>query len=194
MIFRYADGPVSGPASRTVQFIAVMRGSRLLVPLTLVAVLCGPVSAQTTDRGPSLGDVFQEVPRDLWTFLSWDTAIVLGIGGGAALAAHPWDDDLAGELETNVRLNDAMEPGHTYGAFSAQALIGVGLYTGGRLAGKGRLARTGADIMRAQLLSQAYVHIAAQRTVTLHARRYDIAMIPAGGDGYASVTFTLRTR
>jgi membrane-associated phospholipid phosphatase len=246
-----------------------MRGSRLLVPLTLVAVLCGPVSAQTTDRAPSIGDVFQEVPRDLWTFLSWDTAIVLGIGGGAALAAHPWDDDFAGELETNVRLNDAMEPGHTYGAFSAQALIGAGLYTGGRLAGKGRLARTGADIMRAQLLSQAYVQaikftvqrerpdgsnsvsfpsghsasafatatvlqrhygwkagvpaavlaayvatarvhdnkhylsdvvfgaamgIAAQRTVTLHARRYDIAMIPAGGDGYASLTFTLRTR
>lgn len=240
-----------------------------MVSLALVAGVCGPVSAQPLDRAPSLGNVLQEVPRDLWKFLSWDTAIVLGIGGGAALAVHPWDDDFAGELETNVRLNDAMEPGHTYGAFGAQALFGVGLYTGGRLAGKGRLAQTGADIMRAQILSQAYVQaikftaqrerpdgsnsvsfpsghsasafatatvlqrhygwkvgvpatvlaayvatarvhdnkhylsdvvfgaamgIAAQRTVTLHARRYDISMIPAAGDGYASVTFAVRTR
>jgi hypothetical protein len=194
---------------------------------------------------------------------------VLGVGGGAALAVHPWDDDFAGELETNPSLNDAMAPGHTYGAFGAQALIGVGLYTGGRLAGKGRLARTGADIMRAQILSQAYtqaikftvqrerpdgsnhvsfpsghsasafatatvlqrhygwkvgvpatvvaayvatarVHdnkhylsdvvfgaamgIAAQRTVTLHSRRYELAMVPAGGPGYASVTVTMRPR
>lgn len=255
--------------SRPVQSIAVTRSCRLVVSLVLVAVACGPASAQTVDRAPSLGDVFQNVPRDLWKFLSWDTAIVLGIGGGAALAAHPWDDNLAGELETNVRLNDAMQPGHTYGAFSAQALIGVGLYTGGRLAKKGRLAQTGADIIRAQILSQAYVQaikftvqrerpdgsnsvsfpsghsasafatatvlqrhygwkvgvpaavlaayvatarvhdnkhylsdvvfgaamgIAAQRTVTLHSRRYDMAMVPAAGPGYASVTMTLRTR
>ena len=100
--------------------------------------------------------MLKDIPHDLWAFLSWDTAIVLGVGGGAALAVHPWDDDLAGEVETNVRLNDAMEPGHTYGAFGAQALLGVALYTGGRVAGKSRLARAGADIMRAQILSQAY--------------------------------------
>jgi len=97
------------------------------------------------------------MPRDLWHFISWDTAAVLGIGGGAALVGHIWDDDLAGELETNIRLNDAMQPGHTYGAFSVQALVGVGLYTGGWIAKKQGLAVTGADIMRAQILSQAYV-------------------------------------
>jgi hypothetical protein len=36
--------------------------------------------------------------------------------------------------------------------------------------------------------------IAAQRTVTLHSRRYDMAMIPAAGPGSASVTMTVRTR
>ena len=266
---RYDDRPVSGAAPRPVQSIAVRRSCRLVVSLVLVAVACGPASAQTVDRGPTPGRILEDIPRDLWKFLSWDTAIVLGIGGGTALAVHPWDDDLAGELETNVRLNDAMEPGHTYGAFGAQALIGVGLYTGGRLAKKGRLAQTGADIIRAQILSQAYVQaikftvqrerpdgsnsvsfpsghsasafatatvlqrhygwkvgvpaavlaayvatarvhdnkhylsdvvfgaamgIAAQRTVTLHSRRYDMAMVPAAGAGYASVTFTVRTR
>ena len=140
--------------------LAVRRGCQILVSLALVAFVCGTASAQTFPApapAPSLGVVVREIPRDLWKFLSWDTAVVLGVGGGAALIGHQWDDDLAGEVETNVRLNDAMQPGHTYGAFSFQALVGVALYTGGRVAGKGGLARTGADIMRAQILSQAYV-------------------------------------
>jgi hypothetical protein len=126
--------------------------------LALLVIACPAASAQTPSPAPPpIGAVFREVPRDLWRFISWDTAAVLGIGGGAALVGHAWDDDLAGEVETNVRLNDAMEPGHTYGAFSAQVLVGVGLYSGGWFAKKGRLATAGADIMRAQLLSQAYV-------------------------------------
>src|SRR5690348_12878010 len=96
-----------------------------------------PLAAQNAaPPPPSLGAVISQVPPDLWHFLSWDTAAVLGIGGGAAALGHIWDDDLAGELETNVRLNDAMAPGNTYGAFSMQAVIGVGLYTGGWLAKK----------------------------------------------------------
>ena len=140
--------------------LAVRRGCQILLSLALAAFVCGVASAQTFPApapAPSLGVVVREIPRDLWKFLSWDTAVVLGVGGGAALIGHQWDDDLAGEVETNVRLNDAMQPGHTYGAFSFQALVGVALYTGGRVAGKGGLARTGADIMRAQILSQAYV-------------------------------------
>ena len=134
--------------------------NRIVLTVFLVALTCGTVSAQGADvPAPSFGAVMREVPRDLWKFLSWDTAIVLGIGGGAALIGHTWDDDLSGELETNVSLNNAMEPGHTYGAFSSQVLIGIGLYTGGRLGGKGGIARAGADIMRAQLLSQAYVQV-----------------------------------
>jgi PAP2 superfamily protein len=131
-----------------------------VIPILLALMFGAPIPcrAQAANAGPpSLGAVFKEVPRDLWKFISWDTAVVLGIGGGAAAVGHIWDDDLAGELETNVRLNDAMQPGHTYGAFEVQALVGIGLYSGGWLAKNGELARTGGDIIRAQLLSQAYV-------------------------------------
>lgn len=150
--------------------------SRMLLSLAAVAFLCHTASAQSAapessgvpaaltaelqaaePSGPSFGAVVREIPRDLWKFWSWDTALVLGAGGGAALIGHVWDDDLAGEIETNPSLNNAMEPGHTYGAFTVQAAIGIGLYTGGRLAGKRSLAVTGADIMRAQILGQVYV-------------------------------------
>ena len=125
--------------------------------MTLIAGVGSPAAQTATPSPPSIGAVLREMPRDLWHFISWDTAAVLGVGGAAALVGHIWDDDLADEIETNVSLNDAMAPGHTYGAFSMQALIGVGMYTGGWIAKKERLARTGGDIMRAQILSQVYV-------------------------------------
>src|SRR3954468_10534590 len=86
----------------------VRPGCRIVVSLTLVVFVCGAASAQTviapppslgtSKPPPSLGAVVREIPRDLWKFLSWDTAVVLGIGGGAALIGHTWDDDLAGEV------------------------------------------------------------------------------------------------
>ena len=247
------------------------RVRRLVVAIALIAGVWGPASAQTLEAppAPSVGTILKDVPHDLWNFLSWDTAMVLGIGGGAALAVHPLDDNFADELETNVRLNDAMGPGKTVGAFGFQALFGVAVYTTGRVAGKGRLAQAGADILRAQILSQTYVQalkftvqrerpdksnnvsfpsghsasafatasvlqrhygwkvgvpatvfaayvatsrvhdnkhylsdvvfgaamgIAAQRTVTLHSRRYAFSMIPAAGPGYGSVTMSVRAR
>ncbi len=112
--------------------------NRFVLAVLLTVLGCGSASAQALDvPAPSIGAVAREIPRDLWKFFSWDTAIVLGVGGGAALIGHTWDDDLSGELETNVSLNNAMEPGHTYGAFSSQVLIGIGMYTGGRWPARG---------------------------------------------------------
>ena len=133
--------------------------TRTLALLCVWLVLdCSPAPAQSAKpEPPTIGAVFREVPSDLWRFISLDTSIVLGIGGGAALIGHVWDDDLADEIETNVRLNDAMAGGKTYGAFTVQTFVGVGMYGAGWIAKKGRLATAGADIMRAQILSQAYV-------------------------------------
>ena len=143
-------------ATSDIQRAVVQRTALALFAVFLFGTL--PASAQTSAPSPPpIGSVLKEIPPDLWHFISWDTAMVLGIGGGAAAVGHIWDDDLADEIETNVTLNKAMSPGATYGAFSVQAFIGAGLYAGGWFANKERLARSGADIMRAQILSQLYV-------------------------------------
>ena len=143
----------------TVSIRVVLFASLLVVAGALPAAAQVSPTATPPAAPPSLAAVFGQVPKDLWHFLNWDTAKILAIGGGAAAVGHIWDDDLSGELETSVRLNDAFSPGHTYGAFTVQVLIGAGLYTGGRIAKHGHLAQTGGDIMRAQLLSQGYVQV-----------------------------------
>ena len=103
--------------------LVVSRARALSVLLGMLLLGSASSAAQTADPGvPPIAGVVREMPRDLWRFISWDTATVLGIGGTGALVGHVWDDDLAGEIETNVRLNDAMQPGHAYGAFGLQAL------------------------------------------------------------------------
>ena len=152
---------------------------------------CGVAHAQPpADPVPSLGAVFKEVPRDLWKFVSWDTAMVLGGGGGAALVGHIWDDDLADEVESAGQFNAAMEPGHTYGAFTIQFAFGIGMYATGWLAGKGKLARVGGDIMRAQLLGQAY---AQALKFTVGRERRDGSNDQSFPSGHAASAFATAT-
>jgi membrane-associated phospholipid phosphatase len=126
--------------------------------LFVILLLGSTLAAQTAaPPPPPIGAVLKEMPFDLWHFISWDTGAVLALGGAAAAIGHEWDDDLSDEIETSATFNNAMAPGNTYGAFTVQAFVGVGLYAGGWFAKKERLARTGADIMRAQILSQLYV-------------------------------------
>jgi membrane-associated phospholipid phosphatase len=153
----------------------VTRGPLLAVVLAVAAVgVPGPSSAsqarepQTAanaaatdavrpDAGPSLGAVFAEVPRDLWRFVSPDTVILLATAGTAAIVAHEWDDDLVSEIEASPRLNDALEPGHKYGSFAAMLGASFAVYGIGRVSGHGDLAVVGADLVRAQIVSQLWV-------------------------------------
>jgi hypothetical protein len=82
---------------------SLIRVHRACIALFAVLVVgCLPSVAQTVAPSPPpIGRVLREIPPDLWHFLSWDTATVLGVGGGAAAIGHIWDDDLSDEIETN---------------------------------------------------------------------------------------------
>ena len=100
--------------------------------------------------------MFKEVPRDLWRFVSLDTAVVLAAGGGAAAVAHLWDDDFATELQVNPQLNNAFEPGSKYGAFAVVFGGSLAVYGIGRASGHSHMAVVGTDLVRGQIVSQLW--------------------------------------
>lgn len=116
--------------------------------------------AATRAEVPGVGAVFSEVPRDLWRFISLDTAVVLGSGGALAYIAHAWDDDVKDEIATNGTLNammvDVNQTGNTYGAFVTQVGIGLAVYGIGRASEHPRFAIAGADIVRAEFVGQLW--------------------------------------
>jgi membrane-associated phospholipid phosphatase len=95
------------------------------------------------------------VLKDFGALLSTRTGTILGLGGGAALAAHPADK----YVNRHVRGSDyrLLGPGRIVGNAGMQLGSAAGMYLlGYGLAGRNSAAaRVGAELVRAQLVTQA---------------------------------------
>jgi len=93
------------------------------------------------------------------------TWVILGIGAGAALAAHPADKTVNAHLEGKEGLSEFWAPGKFIGATYTQVGVSVGLYLVGRYVvppvantdNTNKWSHMGFDLLRAQALSQALV-------------------------------------
>lgn len=108
----------------------------------------------------SLGATIKGLPRDVWNAVSFDTAKIAGVGLGAALAAHRSDSASLEEFQENARFRGFVRPGNTYGSFAVQAGGALGTYLIGRWSDQPRIAQVGLDVIRAQVVTQAWVQAA----------------------------------
>jgi membrane-associated phospholipid phosphatase len=95
------------------------------------------------------------------------TWVILGIGAGTALLAHPIDDNVNSHIAGSDTARRFFAPGKIIGAAGTQVAVSMGLYFGGRYfvpaveEGEPRTnkwSHLGYDLLRAQILSQAFVH------------------------------------
>ena len=145
-----------------------------------------PAYAPPSDSTPAPGDEVHPTPehtgwatlgRDVWgDFKAFprrrSTWVILGIGAGSALLAHPIDDDVNAHLVGRRSAKWFWAPGKYLGAAYTQAGVSIGLYLIGRYVVspnpdqplvEGASPRTnkwshmGFDLLRAQIVSQAIV-------------------------------------
>jgi len=136
--------------------------ARAAWPLTAILAFAAPLEARQRHvvdppTPPSHLEVFDQVLPDLWRFISWDTAMVLGLGGEAALVAHSFDDHFKQEVATNAQFNASLQPGSKYGAFAYTLSGSYALYAVGLLSHQTHMTVAGADLVRAQIVSQLWV-------------------------------------
>ena len=101
---------------------------------------------------------------DYLHFVSKENALWLGIGGAAALAIHPADDNLS---EWAQEEHATWTGGDTYGSQKVQLPLAIGVWAVGAAAGSGSVADTGRDLLRAQISVVSWtfaIKVAAQRT------------------------------
>lgn len=169
-----------------------MRTRQLLFPAVLTFMLgipCVTRAQQTTeevDVAPAQNEDVHPTPAHTgFSALlhgTWDdfkafprrrsTWVILGIGAGSALLAHPVDDDVNAHLVGKTGLAHVWGPGKFLGAAYTQVGVSIGLYAIGRYVippddtrpdTDGASPRTnkwshmGFDLLRAQILSQAMV-------------------------------------
>ena len=107
---------------------------------------------------PGMAEPFRQYVGDLRRFVSADTFRVVGVGGGMALAAHHWDGHtMNGAREHLGSQRGLFTPGNIAGQFALQAGVGYATMAIGKATGDAKVAWLGADLVRAQLLSQTVV-------------------------------------
>jgi membrane-associated phospholipid phosphatase len=163
-----------------------LRGWALVWSTTLIVTACmlvaPPLQAQSLpaisadaaatavapDDPPSGGGMatrfIRDVGSDYKNFFSVETALWLGAGGGAALAVHPADQDIADAAQ---RAGNTMPGGSVYGSQYFQLPVAMAWWAIGSAAGSDRNAETGRDLLRAQISVASWTYaikLATNRT------------------------------
>jgi len=125
------------------------------------------------------------------------TWIILGVGGGLAVLAHSYDDDVNARLVSSSAADRIWKPGHIIGG-PVMYVVPVALYLGGRYVvphamnaetQTNKWSHLGLDLIRAEILTEAIVQglkVSVQRTRP-NGENYSFP------SGHAAATFALAT-
>jgi membrane-associated phospholipid phosphatase len=155
---------------------------------TPVSAAPASASAPTPIEGGGAKGLLRDIGSDYKNFFSIDTALWLGIGGGAAYGVHFADDTISDSDDVNTFTAD-MKGGEQYGAAYLQFPLAIAWWTVGHLAGSLRDAEAGRDLLRAQISALSWTY----------AFKYSFNRTRPNGDprsfpsGHASATFATAT-
>lgn len=173
--------PTFGHAQQSTDDISSALIGRAFAEATTPAALQAPQPvpvAPNTEVHPTPAHTgFKALVTDTWgDFKAFprrpSTWVILGVGAGAALLAHPVDDDVNAHLVGRKSAKWFWAPGKIVGSAPAQVGVSVGLYVIGRYIVRpnpeqpiteGASPRTnkwshlGLDLLRAQIVSQTFV-------------------------------------
>jgi membrane-associated phospholipid phosphatase len=168
-----ARGLLCGCSILTATFISVpvpaLAQSIATPPLSPPAAVTGLADSVSSSRSslsmPSLSQLFTSTVTDVRQLPSRGTIVWLGVGAAASIVAHASDTRISNGFSGSNQ--ETFESGATIGGMPLQIGGALATYTLGRLTNSTGIARVGADLFRAQLLSQVMtqaIKVTARRT------------------------------
>ena len=122
----------------------------------------------TTKREmPDLSELFKPLPNDFRRLVTRGNLSMLQAGALGALTFSPWDRRIQNSTWGEGTIQRALQPGALVGGFVFQSSAAIATYAVGRATKQTRIAELGADLVRAQIVSQTVtqaVKFSAQRT------------------------------
>ena len=109
------------------------------------------------ELSPSFAQLFRSVGNDFKSFSSRQNFVGLAIGGGLSGLVHRADRDLTQGLSTSPGVVTALEPGEIIGGPLMQVGGAFATFAIGRWTKSSALTNLGADLFRAQVLTQGIV-------------------------------------
>lgn len=150
-----------------------------------------PVTASATSApgGPSLGRLVENTIDDFRQIPSLENLSILVVGGIAATVGRAADRDVTAQMSTADGLGSVLGPGETLGGARTQLAAALATYTIGRATKNRTVSAIGADLISAQILTQA---MTAGIKTSVGRRRPDGTQY-SFPSGHASVTFATAT-
>lgn len=115
------------------------------------------VSVPLSDTAPSLSRIVADAFRGLKNLPSTENALILGIGGAGAAVGHAWDDRSSNMLSSSRDMNGVLSQGGSIGSMQVQAVAAFATYTLGRVTHHPKATAIGADLIKAQLVTQVMI-------------------------------------
>ena len=153
----------------------------------------GPEQPPPKPAHAGFGSLVRNIGGDFKAFPQRkSTWVILGIGGLAALAVHPFDDEFNNHIQGSDTAEKIFKPGKYIGYGWVQAGVAVGTYTIGRITSKNdgtpnKLEHLGFDLLRANVLVQSLTY-AIKVTAQRDRPTGECCSFPSG---HASVTFAV---
>jgi membrane-associated phospholipid phosphatase len=138
---------------------------------------------------PSFGSIVEDTIHDFRRLPSEDSLKWLGIGGAIAAIGHRVDQPVSRELSTSATLDGVFDSGTTLGGARLQMGAALATFAIGRVTRSPRVALVGADLLKAQLMSQA---LTAAVKMSVRRTRPDGTQY-SFPSGHSSVTFATAT-
>lgn len=178
--------------------------------LTAEPVSLPSVAADGPDLGPDQGQqdqgqdakpptpphtgihaLFSGLAEDFQHLPSRPNLYLAAIGGGLALAAHPFDQSFNLRLRSHYdAVNTFFAPGKYVGGTPEQVALSIGTYAFGRLTDRPKVSHFGMDLLRAQILAEA---ITQPLKFAVRRQRPDASNRQSFPSGHAAVTFATAT-
>jgi len=145
--------------------VGIAASPRVVSAQTLAPVPVAPIAPTTFDTPaagdftPSLGRIFADTITDFRRLPSIDSAVILSMGGLTALAGHGADTRLSQTFSSSASMSGPFSAGQTIGAAATQLAGAFATYSIGRMTGNPKVATIGADLVRAQFVSQTMTQV-----------------------------------
>jgi membrane-associated phospholipid phosphatase len=175
-----------------------MRRETLLTAMML-ALATGPLSAQVVQKpaGPpptpahtGIKAMVKGLIGDFAALPSTENLVIAGVGGAAALAVHPADDNVNAHLVGKGWAKNVFKPGATLGGLPVLLGSSASIYAWGRLKDEPRVSHVGMDLLRSIAVAEGTVQTLKHIT---RRERPDGSGRNSFPSGHAADTFAIAT-
>lgn len=149
-----------------------------------------PAGPPPTPRHTGIKALFRGLATDVRHLPSRQNLMWVGIGGGLALAVHPFDDNVNRHFAGSDAADRFFAPGKILGQTYTLAGTSLVIYTTGRVRDQPKVSHLGMDLLRSLLVSEGITQALKYST---HRERPDHSNDRSFPSGHAAETFAFAT-